>query len=419
MRRLLNGRQARRLRRRTALAAEQLRSDAVYNPFARTFRACPFTTYQELRERDPVHWSRLLDRWIVTRYDDLSELLHDRRFASRATLRRKRSSPLAQIVNRSPLRLDAPDHARIKSFLNRGFTPARADAARPALGALAARLAEGLPRGEPCDLMAEFVSPFVRGAMAEFLGIPEARRASFVGWSGAVAPALDPIRGGKTLRRANEAAPELIACLRQLVEERLGTPGEDLISELVHTPEAAALTPEEMAYALAFLLVGGTDTTIALITGTVQQLLMNPDQLALVRADAGLVANAVEEGARVSSPVHLSDRRALEDVTFRGRKIRRGQKVLTGFLAANTDPLRFPDPLRFDVTRGDSRHLAFGQGPHYCLGAPVARVEAAVAVGALLTRYPDIRLATDRVAYDRTVVVRLPASLPVVIAEGG
>jgi len=401
-------------------AWERLSTGAVYNPFSPSVIQDPHPAYGRLQKRDPVHWSPLLRFWVVTRFDDVAALLRDRRFSSQGRARygaprAERHGEFAHFWNRALVRTDPPDHTRLRALVSRAFTLARVEAMRPRMVELAEEGLDGLAGREgEVELLTEFVGAYVATVIAEILGVPAQDHPQFRAWSTDLAFGIDPMRAHGTIRRANAATRELRAYFTAVVAERRRAPGEDFVSALLAAEEDGKVLNDDEVYAmLTFLLAAGNETTTNLIANTVHELLRHPDQLRLVLADPALVEGAVEETLRLTGSPQSTDRTAREDVVWKGKTFRAGQVVMPVLGAANVDPTRFERPLEFDVTRNDPRHLAFGQGPHFCLGAPLARAEARIAVGALLRRYPGIQLGSGRLQYRTSVVVRGLQRLPV------
>jgi cytochrome P450 len=301
---------------------------------------------------------------------------------------------------RSLLRMNPPDHTRLRRLVARAFTPARVRELAPRIEALTASLLDGAlagPGGQ-FDLIAGLALPLPVAVISELLGIPVADRPRLVAWSDALARSLDPgfLISDEDRARQREARLEFAAYLRGLLPSRRRSPGDDLISALISVHDSGGpLTEDELIGLCMLLLVAGHETTRSLIGSAVLALLRHPAELAAVAADPSLIEPAVEETLRYDPPVQLVSRFALRATSVAGRPIAAGSFVLMLVGAANRDPGLCPDPDLFSVRRGERRHLAFGHGIHFCLGAPLARLEAAIALRQLLPALPRLRVAGE------------------------
>jgi cytochrome P450 len=350
--------------------------------------------------------------WLVIRYDDVKEVLSDPRFVNNPAnvpgigLRnvteqalRARGVPAAYLKYRlnQMLEFDGADHARLRGLVSQAFTVRRVAALRPRTEEITRRLLDRLPAAADAgvvDLMRHFASPFPDTLLCDLVGIPAADRARWRRWRTAIWP--------RATKDGAQAWPEMIDYLRELIARRRAEPADDLISGLIraHDEDGDRLSETEMITMILILGQTGHLTTVQLIGLGVLALLTHPAQLALLRDDPELMPRAVHELLRWCGPAPAPRARyATEDLHIGGMPVRKGEAVVPSLLAANYDPGAFPDPGRFDITRApDGRresHVAFGAGPHYCLGAALARQEAEVAFGALLRRYPGLTLAVD------------------------
>ena len=400
------------------LVRERWQSGVAYNPLSASVARDPYPVYAKLRERDPVHHSRLMDALLFTRYRDVDAILRDHRHFSsdprkrRASGRQRASLPSPEDM--SMLFLDPPDHTRLRALVNKAFT-------RKAVNALEARvrgLMEGLldavadPAG--FDWMEAVANPLPVIVIAEMLGVPPEDRARFRVWSDRRARILEPTLTAREREIAGEAAEALDAYFLPIIEARRAAPRDDIVSALVHAEEAGdTLTEREMLMMLRLLLVAGNETTTNLLGNGLLALLRHPDQLAALREDPGLIPAAVEELLRFDSPVQTDFRTAVEDCDVNGFPVPRGRNVITLIGAANHDPAVFDRPDRLDVRRREVSHISFGRGIHYCLGAQLARMEGRIAFEALLERFSSIHLLTDRLAFRNSIVLRGLESLPI------
>ncbi len=399
-------------------------------------RADPYPVYARLRATMPV-WQPMTGLLVLSRHHDCAAVLRDPRFGhaegDELVERRRRrvgawggDGDLEPPPVRSFLGLNPPDHTRLRRLVSRSFTPRHVDALRPRIQALTDELLGCIGERETVDIVEALASPLPVGVISELLGVPPADRDTLVGWSHALAKGLDPAFLVTEAERGAQARArdEFAAYLLALVEERRRSPGRDLLSELVVAQEAAraqpdgrsdeALTMAELIATCILLLIAGHETTTSLIATGVLSLLRHPSQLRRLREDPDLFPGAVEELLRFDAPVQVTMRSALADATCGGVEVPAGTFVLLLLGAANRDPAAHTDPDRLDVGRTPRAHLAFGQGIHFCLGAPLARLEAQIALQTLLARYGEVSLAGDPEWKDTSVlhgVRRLDVSL--------
>lgn len=415
-----------------SLAAVATNQDVLeFNPFLPEVHADPYPLYRRLRELDPVHQTVMPGVWVLTRYADCLAVLRDAgRFSSDsrnsdafAEFRRMFADQIPEFLDetraRSMLFVDPPDHTRLRTLVNKAFTARVVEAMAPHIreivdGLLHAIEARG---GETFDVVADVAYPLPTTVICEILAIPEDDREEFRRWSPDLVRALDPFIGPDLLPQVNAAAEWFRQYFDRVIEERRRSPGDDVLSGLVHAQEQGdRLTREELLSTSILLLVAGHETTVNLVGNGMLALLRHPDQLERIRAEPALIRPAVEELLRYDSPVQLTGRTAMEDVEIGGRPIRKGQQVITSIGAANRDPARFERPDDLDIGREDNHHLAFSGGIHFCLGAPLARAEGQAAIGAMTRRFPRMELAIDQVELRPTVTLRGPARLPVRLA---
>ena len=399
-----------------ALGALQLRewsqSRVTYNPLAPRVYLNPYPKYAQLRTQDPVHWSPIMDAWVLSRFADADAILRDhKRFSSdprlRKTTRTPRNAGIENPGGQSMLFLDPPDHSRLRQLVSKAFTPGAIAALTPRIHAIVADLLDQIANPASFDLMESLAYPLPVIVMAELLGIPPEDRAKFKLWSDLRARVLEPTIKPDEIQKANQATYELDDYFREVIRQRRAHPRDDLISTLILAEEAGdKLTSNELLVMLRLLLIAGNETTTNLIGNGMLALLRHPAQLQLLRNQPDLMENAVEELLRFDTPVQVDFRIARADLEFGGRGIRAGQGVIVLLGAANHDPAVFPEPERLDITRRNASHLAFGRGLHFCLGAPLARVEARAAFAGLLQRFPKLELLDPRPAFKDNVVLR-------------
>lgn len=397
-------------------------SMVMFNPFLPSFLVDPYPAYAALRAHDPVHRSLALQLWVVTSYVEAEAVLRDP--ATYSSDLGVATSPLAQALNQqraaSPLghvmtvlNSDPPTHTRLRGLVNRAFTPRTVEALRGRIEVVTAELLDAAPVDGSFDLMTALAQPLPVIVIAELLGIPAGDRARFKAWSDEIAATTRPMVGQAAIDGARRATTELIAYLEPVITRLRAEPGEDLLSALVQAEDAGdRLSHEELLAFAILLLVAGNETTTNLLGNGVLALLREPEQLAALRGDAALLPRAIEEALRFDSPVQTLIRFARRPSELGGHEIKAGESVLVAIGGANRDPRRFANPERLDVTIERERHLAFGLGPHFCLGAPLARLEAEVALSALLARYPALHLAGEPVR-GGTFTLRGVDSLPV------
>jgi cytochrome P450 len=285
---------------------------------------------------------------------------------------------------------------------------------RPRIQAIVGSLLDQAVERGSMDVVGDMAYPVPITVICDLLGVPESDRALFREWSADVALSLDPMMSADVLARTNEAIAGFTEYFTGLVAARRTDPGEDLLTALIAAEdEGRSLTQDELLAMCILLLVAGHETTVNLISNGMLALLRNPEQLARLRDDPSLIRTGVEELLRYDSPVQLSARIPLEDVDIGGKRVLKGQHVVALNGAANRDPAQFPDPDSLDLGRRDNRHLAFGGGIHFCLGAPLARVEGQVAIGELVRRAPKIELAEESLEWRETVTLRGLKRLPV------
>ncbi len=412
---------------RYLLVRELLDGGAAFNPLDKRYLSDPYPLYQKLREKDPVHRSRLLDGLILTRYEDVNAILRDphssvddRKTAGYDEQRAKAIA--AGILTEeeaaaapSMLRLDPPDHTRLRSLVNRAFTPRAVESLKPRVEQIVDEILDAAQAKGSMEVIRDLATPLPVIVIAEMLGIPIEDRDRFEAWSDAVASQLGFSTDVEQGRRAQEAGRQLREYLRGIAEERRREPREDLLSALLAAEqEGEKLSADEVYSTIELLLIAGNETTTNLIGNGLLALLRNPAQLDALRADPALMPEAVEELLRFDSPVQATSRNAAEDIEVGGATIKAGQQMILILGAANRDPAQFADPEKLDVTRKDVRHMSFGHGMHFCLGSPLARLEAPIALNALIQRFPDLRLAkNDKPVWGDNFILHGLSRLPV------
>ena len=401
----------------TLVAPERWRSGVAYNPVSARMAQDPYPDYARLRERSPVHRSRLLNGWVFSRYADVDAVLRDhRRFSSdprKRNLSRRQKATLPGPDDYTMLFIDPPDHTRLRGLVNKAFTRRAVNALEPHVRGLVNSLLDAVdPSG--FDLMETVANPLPVIVIAEMLGVPAEDRARFRVWSAQRARLLEPTIGAREREVAAEAGKAFNDYFAPIIQARRAAPEDDIVSALAQAEEEGdVLTEREMLNMLRLLLIAGNETTTNLIGNGLLALLRNPGELERLRADPGLIPSAVEELLRFDSPVQTDFRGALEDCEVNGAPVRRGENVFLLIGSANRDPAVFEEPDRLDVGRSEASHVSFGRGIHHCLGAPLARLEGRVFFEVLLERFASMRLLAERPVYRGGVVLRGLESLPV------
>jgi cytochrome P450 len=335
--------------------------------------------------------------WLALRHRDISAMLREPSFKKDPAL--AVAGPYTQALlmgDWSMLFTDNEVHRRLRGLVSQAFSKRATEAARPWIQQIADQLLDGLSStADPVELISAFAVPFPVDVIAEILGINKADRDEFKRWSDAVALTFDTTLDEVAAARVADSERELHDYLGAVIRARRVEPREDLISSLVEVRDAngSTLTDLEAVRAIAELLFGGNATTTDLIGNGILALLRNPDQLTALQADPSLITNAVEEILRYDTSVVMGDRIPMNNINLGGCPIKAGEWVWPVLSSANRDPEAHPDPDRFDIRRDPIHHVSFGGGPHYCLGASLARMETQIAIGSLVRRYPDLRLA--------------------------
>ena len=378
--------------------------------------ANPYPLYHRLRTHDPVHWDPYLHAWIVTRYEDVVTVLW--RFSADRTpspeyfeaLGAPEVSPIAKVMVKQMLFMDAPAHTRLRKLAGLSFTPARVRILRQHIQKIAARLIDDIQaRGDgKMDLLADFAEPLPAIVTAEMLGVPVEDHVRLKDWSVTFAEMLgnfqhNPDRLGGVLR----AVESLTEYFQNAIAEKRKSQRDGLLHAFMTAElDGDRLTEEEIVANCIVTMVGGLETTTNLIANGMLTLLRNPDRLAELRGDLGIIPAAVEELLRYESPSQHTARLAPEDTVLGGKQIRKRQAVIAVMAAGNRDPERFPDPDRLDFSRPDNRHLAFGWAAHFCFGAPLARLEGQISFETLLRRFPKLKLTGEPLVWRENLGLR-------------
>ncbi|MEU6017986.1 cytochrome P450 [Streptomyces sp. NPDC047515] len=386
-----------------------------------TNRPDPYPLYAELREAGPVV-QQADGSYLVGTYHEIAALLHNPRISADP-----RSLPNSTEDAPKPpfLRLDDPEHHRLRTLAMRPFgpphSPGRIDAMRGQITDITTELLDGLQDRTQIDIVDDFAYPLPVTAICRLLGVPREDEPLFREWSNAVVASADVRPGDDTTeqdRAGDQARREMGQYLVNLAEQRRGRPTDDMLSAFINEPDPALrLTSEELAETGVLLLIAGHETTVNLITNGVLTLLRHPDQLDRLRRDPALLPSAVEELLRYEPPVHMRQRIPRDDVDIAGTTLPKGTSVVLALASGNRDPKRFQDPDRFDPGRTDNQHLGFGSGIHLCYGAPLARIEAQTALHALIPRLTTATLLQDPPHYRQNAMLRGPRHLSIELQQ--
>jgi len=363
----------------------------------------PYPLYHKYREEYPTHYMEP-GVWTFTRYKDILAVLRDDRFSNdpRNSIFREFASddpnavsPFEQMAGLVLLFTDPPDHTRMRNLVNKAFTRRTVEELRPHVQDLVNDLLDNVG-SDGMDVVADFAYPLPALVICELMGVPVEDRDLFKGLSGDVAPILDPVLPPEKMQKALVALSQFIVYFAGLIEKRRTDPKDDLLSALIAAEEGGdRLTTEELFALCVLVFIAGHETTQSLIGNGLLALLRNREQFELLRDDNSLMRNAIEELLRYDSPVQLTARTALQDIDVAGVTVKKGQQVVTLLGAGNRDPEQFTDPDRLDITRDKPQVVSFGAGVHFCLGAPLARLEAQIAFTELLRRFPNMELAAE------------------------
>lgn len=383
--------------------------------------ADPYPLYHRLRTEDPVHWDPYLHAWVVTRYADVVTVLQH--FSANCTptpeqlsaLGLERLAPLAQVMVRQMLFMDAPAHTRIRSLCAKAFTPRRVEVLRAHIQGIVNTLLDAVYARRRMDVIADLANPLPAIVTGELLGLPTSDWPHLKAWSSDFAEVLgnfqhNPDRATHVL----QSLQEMLAYFQSALRNRRIEPGDNLLSALALAEiDGDRLSDEEIVANVIITLVGGLETTTNLIGNGVLSLLRHPDQLEKLRADPSLLPGAIEELLRYEAPSQHTARLAPDDIELGGKLIHQRQGVIAIMGAANRDPERFPDPDRLDICRTDNRHLAFSWGSHFCFGAPLGRLEGQIVFATVLERMPRLRLEPGPLTWRPNLGLRGLTALPV------
>ena len=383
--------------------------------------ANPYPLFRRLRTEDPVHWDAFLHTWVVTRYVDVLEVLHT--FSAERThtpeklkaMGLSEMSPIAQLMVKQMLFMDPPAHTRLRSLASQAFGPAQVAVLRTHIREIVNRLLDAVQIKGQMDVIRDLAEPLPAIVTAEMLGVPLSDRLQLKAWSADFAEMLgnfqhNPEHAPRMLRTVQD----MTAYFRDCIRRQRDHPREGLVHSLMTAVvDGDRLTEEEVVANSIVTMVGGQETTTNLIGNGVLTLLRNRGEMKRLQEDPSLIPAAIEEMLRYESPSQHTGRLAPQDVELGGKGIQKGQAIMAVMAAANRDPERFPDPDRFDITRTDNRHLAFGYAAHFCFGAALARVEGQEVFEAMIQRLPDLELQPGPLVWRNNLGLRGLTALPV------
>jgi cytochrome P450 len=395
--------------------------------FTEGFLQDPYPVYQRFLEEGPIHyvdWGTGI--WAVFNYADCSSILKDARLSARRAgafllalpaQSRAEFAELVRMLGLWMLFIDAPEHSRLRKLMNKGFSPAVTESLRRHIEAIVDRMLERLRHASEAELMHEIAHPLPVRVIAEMLGLPGTMQDQLVQWSDAIATFLgNPRRTLEQIQSAQQAVVELTEFFRGAVADRRRQKGGDLISLLLDIEEEGEVLTEEELYAqCVMLLFGGHETTRNLIGNGMQALLQHPEELSLLRDHPEMIRSAVEELLRYESPVQYAARILKDEMELCGVRLRQGDVIAFMLGAANRDPQQFKDPCRLNLARLNNAHLAFGAGPHFCIGNQLARLEGQVAILRMVQQFPRMRLVAQRPEWAPNIGLRGLKALPVAL----
>jgi cytochrome P450 len=390
-------------------------------------QADPYPVYQRLRETSPVFWNETTNSWLVSRYDDIVALLNDPRISSArvdATFRvlpddvQRELEPLRHVLSQRMLLTDPPTHTRLKNLVMPAFAARTSERRRERIQAICDGFIDRMADDGTIDVMRDFATPLPGWVTGDVLGVPVERQQQFSDWSHdqvRIYDRLGAIHDRVAVMRQGQASMlAMKEYLEEIIEQRRREPADDVITMLVQAEEAGdRLSNDEMVVMVVAILVGGNNSTAHLIGNAILTLLRHPDALILLREDHSLIRPAIEEIMRFESPVQSTSRVAKEPIDLAGQTIEPGSNVHVLLASGNRDESQFPGPDTFIIDRSPNRHLTFAHGPHYCLGTSLARTITQTAVLTLITRFPDMKLATDSPEWNDGFSFRSLKTLPV------
>ncbi len=392
-------------------------------------QADPYPVYRQLREETPVVWNETTNSWLVSRYDDIVAILNDPRISSArvdATFRvlpddvQRELEPLRHVLSQRMLLTDPPTHTRLKNLVMPAFAARTSERRRIRIQEICDGFIDRMAADGTVDIMRDFATPLPGWVTGDVLGVPVERQQQFSDWSHdqvRIYDRLGTVHDRVAVMRQGQASMlAMKAYLEEIIEQRRREPADDVITTLVQAEEAGdRLTNDEMVVMVVAILVGGNNSTAHLIGNAILTLLRQPDALARLRDDQTLIRPAIEEIMRFESPVQSTSRVAKESIDLAGQTIEPGSNVHVLLASGNRDESQFPNPDQFVIDRSPNRHLTFAHGPHYCLGTSLARTIAQTAVLTLITRCPEMKLASDTPDWNDGFSFRSLKTLPVTL----
>ena len=377
----------------------------TFDIFDPAFARDPYPFYAQLREHDPIHWGGGIDggtegMWHIARHADIMQILREPRFAHRSRPPAEGLPPevalFLQLAGQSLLFVNPPDHTRLRRLVGHAFTPRAVEALRDPIRVTAERLLDDLATRDSFDVVGDYALPLTMTIIAQMLGIPADLQTKVPQWARVLVTAIDCRPSSDAYYQAGAVAAEIYGNFVDIIERYRREPQETILGGMIAAHDQDdRLSEAEIVVTATTLLVAGHETTVNLIGNGVYALLRFPDQLTRLRDQPDLATSAVEEFLRFDSPSQMTSREAMEDLVVDGVTIPQGQQVNLLIGSGDRDPAAFTDPDQLDIGRAENRHLAFGMGMHYCLGAPLARMEGQIAIPALLRRFPQLRQAGE------------------------
>ena len=397
-----------------------------FNPASDDFVRDPYAVLLALQRDDPAYWSPRLKAWILTRYEDVRASLAspdmsvDRIRPFYAAMPAAERSVLAELMRYLTLWLvfrDPPEHTRLRQLMARAFTVRAVQALKPGIEQLCQDLGDALPRGEAFDFVDRFAMQLPGLVIMNLLGVPRENMEKLKSCSDRMQLFIGSARNAPDkYQRAAEGAHEMAEFFRMLIAERRKEPRDDLISAFIAAREAdEEMTEDELVSACMLVMFGGHETTTNLLAGGLSKFAANTDAWKALADDPTLSRNAVEECLRLDGPSGSMARVVAQEHELHGKRLQPGERVFAMINAANQDPEIFEDPQRFDIERKPNRHLTFGFGPHFCMGAALARLEGEIAFAHLAQRFPNIEIAPEGAQWHATMIMRGPRVLPIII----
>jgi unspecific monooxygenase len=379
----------------------------TFQPQAASFYADPYPTYRYLRDEQPIAYYQPWDKWLISRHEDVTALLRDKRLGrvihhlepALAPAAKPEHAPFAAIQAGSLLEIEPPDHTRIRQVVHEVFTPKHVRELGEKIKELCQELVEALAhrQGETVDLLKDFAEPIPVTVIADLLGVPAADRQQLLPWSKAIIGMFEPERSPEAEQAAVQAAQDFADYIRHLIAQKRTSAQDDLISRMVHSHdgEPERISESEIVANAILFLNAGHEAVVNVIGNGLYALLKHPEAYAKLKADRRLIDSTIEEMMRYDSPLQFFERFVLQDITYQGVFFPKGTKLALFYASANHDERVFAQPEVFAIDRSPNPHIAFGLGLHYCIGAPLARLELSTALGILLSRLPDLTLAAE------------------------